>query len=146
MSSGNINYMEEANKWMKKAEKDILAAEINFQQKLYDVSAFLSHQAAEKALKSLYIRKIKRLWKTHDLVGLLVELESNSELLEICDSLNRHYIDTRYPSEVKYTRRMAIIALENSKKVVEWAKKNLKKSESLQKASENSKKTKASKE
>lgn len=120
--------MKEANEWMKKSEKDIVAAEINLQQKLYDVSAFLSHQAAEKALKALYILKFRRLWKTHDLVGLLAELESRSELLEICDELNRHYIDTRYPSEVKYTGKMAKDALENAKKVVEWAKKNLKKS------------------
>src|SRR3989338_5829633 len=111
---------EEVKKWLKKAEKDLLAAKINLQQELYDVSSFLSHQAAEKALKALYILKFKRLWKTHDLVGLLVKLNSEEDLLEICDELNRHYIDTRYPSEAEYTETVAEDAIKNSKKVIEW--------------------------
>ncbi|MBS3056544.1 MAG: HEPN domain-containing protein [Candidatus Aenigmarchaeota archaeon] len=118
---------EEVKKWLKKAEKDLLAAKINLQQELYDVSSFLSHQAAEKALKALYILKFKRLWKTHDLVGLLVKLNSEEDLLEICDELNRHYIDTRYPSEAEYTETVAEDAIKNSKKVVEWVKKKLEK-------------------
>ncbi|MBI3413554.1 MAG: HEPN domain-containing protein [Candidatus Aenigmarchaeota archaeon] len=35
---------------------------MNLKQNLFDVAAFLSHQAAEKALKALYILKFKRLW------------------------------------------------------------------------------------
>jgi HEPN domain-containing protein len=33
--------MEEVDAWLKKAEKDLKAAEINLQQGVYEVSAFL---------------------------------------------------------------------------------------------------------
>ena len=62
--------MEETELWLRKSERDMLAAEVNFKQGLFEESAFFSHQAAEKALKALYIKKFKRLWKVHDLRAL----------------------------------------------------------------------------
>jgi HEPN domain-containing protein len=119
--------MNESDAWIKKAERDLRSSEINFQQCLYDVSAFLSHQSAEKALKAVYIMKFKRLWKTHDLVGLAAKVDAGNEIMEACEGLNVHYIETRYPTEVRYTKSVAEDALENSKAVVEWSKKELKK-------------------
>ena len=57
--------MKEVREWIKKAERDLSNAEYNLQGKRFEVTAFLAHQAAEKALKALYILRFKRLWKTH---------------------------------------------------------------------------------
>lgn len=54
--------MKEVEKWIKKAEKDLVTARVDLNNKEYEAAAFFSHQAAEKALKALYILKFKRLW------------------------------------------------------------------------------------
>lgn len=120
--------MKEVKRWLEKAEKDLLAARVNLQQGLYEISAFLSHQAAEKALKALYILKFKRLWKIHDLEKLCLTLKAGKEMVRISRELNPHYTETRYPVETKYTEEIAKIAVENAKKVVEWVKEKLKRS------------------
>ncbi len=117
--------MEEV-KWIKKAEKDLKAAKINLNEGLYEISAFLSHQAAEKALKALYIFKFKSLWKIHDLKQLSSAVGADEKIISICEKLNPHYIETRYPLETLYTKNIAKEALENATMVVRWAKKKLK--------------------
>lgn len=112
---------------MQKAEEELTAAEINLQQKLYEVSAFLSHQSAEKALKALYILKFKRLWKIHDLFTLGEKIEAPKDILNLCEKLNPHYIATRYPTEEDYTEEMAEEALELARAVIKWSKTKLKK-------------------
>jgi HEPN domain-containing protein len=79
---------KEADVWMKKAEKDLLAACINLRSGLYDVASFLSQQSAEKALKAVYISRFERLWKIHDLAKLGKEIDVPLKILEFCDSLN----------------------------------------------------------
>ncbi len=117
--------MEEVYKWMDKAERDMVAAEINLNQNLYEVSAFLSHQASEKALKALYIFKFKRLWKIHNLVELAKKVNASGNIINVCDALNPHYLATRYPLDEEYSEEKAAEALGNSRKVVKWAKATL---------------------
>ena len=119
--------MKEVNEWFRKAEKDLKAAKINLKQGLFDVSAFLSHQAAEKALKALYILRFKRLWKIHDLKELGNKVGTPANLIKICDSLNPHYIETRYPLEIEYDKEKAKVAINNAKKVIEWVRKKIEK-------------------
>jgi HEPN domain-containing protein len=68
---------------MEKAERDLFAAKINFKEGLFEYSSFLSHQAAEKALKALYILKHKRLWKVHDLKVLAMEVDAPKEIIRL---------------------------------------------------------------
>lgn len=119
--------MKEAKKWINKAKKDIITAEVNLGSKEYEAAAFFSHQAAEKALKALYISKFRRLWKIHDLQQLAVSVGADERTAALCSQLNPHYIATRYPTDLKYTKRHAQKALEEAKMVMEWAKKQLKK-------------------
>ncbi|MBI4167374.1 MAG: HEPN domain-containing protein [Candidatus Aenigmarchaeota archaeon] len=119
--------MKEVIKWVARAGKDLRAANINLKQNLFDVAAFLSHQAAEKALKALYILKFKRLWKIHDLEKLALTLSADKEIIEHCTKLNPHYMDTRYPIDINYNKKMAEDAVKCSEAVVKWAKKRLKK-------------------
>ena len=119
--------MKEAIIWLAKAAKDLVAGKINLGQNLFDVSAFLSHQAAEKALKALYIARFKRLWKIHDLEKLALSLGADEDILKYCRELTPHYIASRYPLDVKYSKKVSEDALKCSKAIVEWATKKLKK-------------------
>jgi len=60
----------EVKNWLEQAEHDIEVAEYNLKGNMLDAAAFYSQQAAEKALKSLYILKLNELWKVHDLVRI----------------------------------------------------------------------------
>ncbi|MEM5811974.1 MAG: HEPN domain-containing protein [Candidatus Aenigmatarchaeota archaeon] len=111
--------MEEIKEWLEKAEKDFFRAEFCLANKDFEDYAFHAHQAVENALKALYIKKFKRLWKTHDLVGLGSKLRIDKNLLKLCDELNRHYIETRYPTGAEYTSEVAERAIKNSKKLLE---------------------------
>jgi len=44
---------QEVKNWLKKAEHDFVTSWVNFQQEIYDASAFFCQQAVEKALKAL---------------------------------------------------------------------------------------------
>lgn len=110
---------------MRRADKDLDDAKFNLEGKRLEVSAFLAHQAAEKALKALYILKFRKLWKIHDLEKLSITLKSGKRITTICKELNPHYLATRYPIEVEYDEDKAKQALENSEKVVEWVKKKV---------------------
>jgi HEPN domain-containing protein len=117
--------MEETMEWLEKAGKDIRTAEVNLKQGIYDASAFFSQQAAEKALKALYIKKKAELWRTHDLGALAKKLGAEKKMTAVCDSLTEHYIATRYPTEAKYGKPDAEEALSQSREVVEWVRKTL---------------------
>lgn len=118
--------MKQAEKWLEKAGKDLGTARVNLEGQEYEAAAFYSHQAAEKALKALYILKFKRLWKTHDLVGLAASVKATS-LLTTCEQLTRHYIETRYPTETEYTEEVSEKALEMAERVVKWVLKKMEK-------------------
>ncbi len=115
----------EHQKWIEKADKDLHDAEISLQQKLYEVAAFLSHQAAEKALKSAYMLKYNKLWKIHNLYDLGKKLDAPEKILDLGEKLNQHYLATRYPVDEEYTEERAEEALEYSKEVLKWAKEKI---------------------
>jgi len=117
--------MEEVSQWIEKAEHDLNTAEVNLKEGIYDASAFFSQQAAEKALKALYILKYRKLWKIHDLYELSKKVGSPKDISNISEKLTQHYIATRYPNEEEYSRKDAEEALGQAKKVMEWVKKKL---------------------
>ncbi len=119
--------MEEIGIWMKTAEKDLNAAEINLDNELYDYAAFLAQQAAEKALKALYLKKFKKIRKIHDLVILAKELEAPLELIEKCKELTPAYLYNRYPdvAPVKNIDEMAKDLIEYAQEVMSWVKQKL---------------------
>jgi len=119
--------MQEVKKWLEKAGKDLRTAKVNLENNEFEAAAFFAHQSAEKALKALFILKFKRLWKIHDLKQLADKVNASKKILEICDQLNPHYIQTRYPVDFTYTRGMTEKAIKDAEKVLEWTKKKIKK-------------------
>lgn len=114
--------MEETKEWLERAEKDLSDAKFNLKGSRFEVSAFLSHQAAEKALKALFILRHKRLWKIHDLVRLSERVDAPKKIINLSDMLNPHYFTTRYPLEVEYNKEKATNALKFARGVVKWVK------------------------
>ena len=133
------------NTWMQ-SEEDLKTAELIIEIGRFYASVFFSQQAAEKALKALYIHQKKLLPKTHNLVELASDLGAPDEVIEACQELNPDYanpnrrlgltVTTRYvdaangiPAKM-YSRNSAITHLEYARTVIAWTKQHLPNSES----------------
>ena len=116
--------MEEYEKWIEQAERDLSNAEYLFEGKRYKETSFFCQQCAKKALKALLLKRNKKLVKIHDLVrlGKLLDLENN--LIKDCEKLSIVYIDSRYPDvgEKSYTKDEALDDLKIAKRILKWVK------------------------
>lgn len=122
---------EEVQRWLTMAKDDLASAKTNLKNRKYYVCAFLSQQAAEKALKALLIKKKNKLFKIHDLVilGRIVELPEN--LIKKAEQLSQVYIESRYgavneivPSK-KFKKQNSEEYLAIATELLKWAKENI---------------------
>ena len=88
---------EEVKRWMEQAGADLKSAKHSLRSKDYYLSAFMCQQAAEKILKSLYLKKYGELRKIHDLAYFAKKLNLSEDLIEKCEELTKAYVETRYP-------------------------------------------------
>ncbi len=123
---------EEIQNWFKQAKRDLQSAKHATQYKDYYVVSFFSHQAVEKALKALHIKKFKELFKTHDVLFLARKVELPERLTSICKKLNPVYIEARYPDASgklpadAYTESDAVSDLKNAEEVLKWIETQIK--------------------
>lgn len=104
MSDPSPEDLVEAERWMREAEEELaVASRIASEPDLPGrVACFHAHLAAEKAIKSLQIRRAVPVRKIHNLVQLVRELPvEDSRGLGPADLnlLNPWTIDGRYPTE-----------------------------------------------
>jgi HEPN domain-containing protein len=125
---------ELAKKWLKQAEYDLKDAEKALSWKSYNLSCFLSQQAAEKALKAyLYFAGAEEVWghSVGSLCKEAIKFDSSFEnIFSQAKALDKYYIPTRYPdalpdeivpSEV-YEEEDAQSALKKAKSIVDFVK------------------------
>lgn len=121
--------------WFKQADYDIKTAEAMFSAKKYIYVVFMCHLSIEKALKGLYQKKLGTMPpKVHNLLFLTEAdgLTLPDPLYELVFNLNRASIPTRYPEDLKqmqkdYPKQKTEKLLVQSKEVLKWLKKELKK-------------------
>ena len=118
---------EEIKKWFEKAEEDFDTAEYNLKGKKLEVCAFFLQQSAEKALKSLYIKKFSKLFKTHDLILLSKKVGAPGKIIEYCKELSPAYQYTRYPDlpVAKDLEKMIGKFLNNTREILKWVKEKI---------------------
>jgi HEPN domain-containing protein len=118
--------MEEVQDWLKKAERDLHIARIAVKELIYEDACFHAQQAAEKALKALYIKQKNALKKIHDLTALGKEVNAPNEIILLCNDLNPYYIATRYPGpDEPIEKEEAQEVVGKTEKVIEWVKERL---------------------
>ncbi len=119
--------MNEFEQWLSKADEDLDTAQYNIDGNKLDAGVFFLQQAAEKALKALYIKNNKRLIRTHDLVVLSRELKAPENIQEFCKLLTPAYHYTRYPDIPRNENLKDEIRglLKSSEEILKWVKKNI---------------------
>ncbi|MFB0545459.1 MAG: HEPN domain-containing protein [Anaerolineae bacterium] len=94
-------------------------------------SVFFSQQAAEKALKALYLYQRRELARTHNLVELAKDLGAPPEVVEAAQELTPDYLVTRYPNAANgvpahmYNLGTAQIHFGCAETVMKWTQKLL---------------------
>lgn len=120
-----------SEEWLRRAKASLVLAKAQDKEgvALEDL-CYQAQQAAEKAMKALYIAKGKEFLFTHDLDRLVLGLEAlGLEITETIDQatiLTRYAIETRYPggfepvSLVEYHE-----AIRLAEEVISWVSKQL---------------------
>ena len=121
--------------WLKQADYDIKTAEImfEFENKRYFYAVFMCHLSIEKALKGIYLDRLKEIPpKTHNLVYLVekIKLLLPENLYDSVFALNRVSVPTRYPDDIQrmlkdYNEERTKKVIESGKEVLQWLKKQL---------------------
>lgn len=92
---------DRSHDWFRQAERDLEQAEESRSSGRHEWACFAAHQAAEKAVKALHLRRGQEAWG-HVVARLLEELPSGStppgELVEKSKVLDGFYIPARYPN------------------------------------------------
>lgn len=119
---------KEVISWLKKAEGDLLAAQIIMKKRtLYWVVCLHCQQAAEKALKAAQIYFLNDFQKGHDLIVLLKLLEGKVDTAIIradVNDLTDYYLTSRYPGtkESELTLKDAHSAHKKAQKIFKFIK------------------------
>lgn len=116
--------------WLKQADYDMDTAEIMFDSKRYFYAVFMCHLSIEKALKGLYLQRLKEIPpKVHNLVYLLnkIGIKPSEPAGRFLVKLNEASIVTRYPEELDklqkdFTQPVVKDILLRSKEALEWIK------------------------
>lgn len=123
---------DEAAQWLRLAQVDFRTASQLVQDQIYYAAVFFAQQAAEKALKGLWIARFRQLApRTHNLVTLARELDGDALLIQAAAELSPEYILTRDSTpevaspEDLYDRQSAEIHLDAARSIVDWAESRL---------------------
>ena len=95
--------MHRHSAWLEIVETDLNSAKVLLKSGLFSTALFHGQQAAEKALKAYLVLKKGSVYKTHDLVKLVVlctQIDADfKHFTEIAITLNPFSTEHRYPSE-----------------------------------------------
>ena len=118
--------------WMEQAEHDLEVARGNRDNGWHDTSVVQSQQAAEKAVKALWMRCHKRLpQRTHAVNQVAREVDAPSEVVAAGTRLARAYFASRYPGMGPAPPFRSISAdeadgrLRDAEEIMAWVKQRL---------------------
>ena len=122
--------------WFDEALDDYATAQDLMKLRRYSKVCFFCHQASEKVVTALMIKRVGRYEALHSVAELLKRLKEHlnvpEDLIRKADILDRFYIPTRHsnawPSGAPYkhyTEEDARIALEYAREVISFAKREI---------------------
>lgn len=121
--------------WLRQAEADLAAGKDSLASGHFEWACFCAQQAAEKAVKALFLRRGADAWG-HTITPLLGNLAGedrpDEELTTCAKILDKHYIPTRYPNGLDsgapadyYTRREAEAACDCARRIIDFCTRSI---------------------
>lgn len=125
---------KEVEEWWLQALKDLNSAEKNLTIEEFYLTAFLCQQSVEKALKALYMHRLKESpGATHSLIFLGRNVGIPDEYYNTLRRISPDFVVARYPNAAHalpyelYDEAIAKERLELARKVIAWVQAELKK-------------------
>jgi HEPN domain-containing protein len=128
---------DRSDDWFRQAEADLEHAELSARESDYEWSSFAAQQAAEKAIKAVYLFHHGDPWG-HSLLTLMQSLPAEiaasvtRELLDSARVLDKGYIQARYPNGFAlgapvdyFTERDALEAIAHAKSILEFCRSQI---------------------
>ncbi len=120
----------DSDEWYKQSEYDFRTAEKMFESGRHIYAVFMCHLSIEKALKGLFVERIKLLPpKSHNLMYFVdkLELKPESNIDEFLTLLNDQGIATRYPESLEkliliFSKEKTELIIEQTRETLEWIK------------------------
>ena len=121
---------KEYEEWLRQADYDINTAEFMFGGGRYFYAVFMCHLSIEKALKGVYLERLKEVPpKVHNLIYLLNKagIKPPEIIGRFLVKLNEASVVTRYPDNIEklqrdYTKDVVRDIVSKSKEALEWIK------------------------
>jgi len=121
---------KEYEEWLRQADYDINTAEFMFGGGRYFYAVFMCHLSIEKALKGVYLERLKEVPpKVHNLIYLLNKagVKPPEIIGRFLVKLNEASVVTRYPDNIErlqrdYTKDVVRDIVSKSKEALEWIK------------------------
>ena len=122
--------------WFRQAEADLQHARNSLESGDFEWSCFAAHQAAEKALKAVFLKFGMDAWG-HTITVLIGNLPKTSDapseiLVNYARILDKFYIPTRYPNGFEsgaptdfYTSEEAHNAIHQAKEILEYCRNQI---------------------
>lgn len=118
--------------WIRQAVADLEHAELSAREADYEWGCFAAQQAAEKAIKALYLFNHGDPWG-HSLLALLQglpkEIPVDAALLDSARALDKEYIQARYPNGFAlgapldyFTERDTLESISHAKSILEFCR------------------------
>ena len=119
--------------WFRQAEADLRHARHALEDRDFEWSCFAAQQAAEKALKAVFLKSSMDAWG-HTLTVLIGNLPraigpAPAALVDYARMLDKHYIPTRYPNGFAsgaptdfYTHQEAVNAIQHAEAIIEFCR------------------------
>ncbi len=107
--------------WLKQSERDLEHAKSSKDGGFYEWACFSAQQAAEKALKAVYLYNNEEAWG-HSVLNLIKGLKSATiDLEEKAAKLDRYYIPTRYANSFESGAPMDYFFKEDAEEAIRYA-------------------------
>ena len=125
---------ERSRDWFNQAKRDLENAKYELDGGFFEFSCFLSYQAADMALKSLYQRTGAEAFG-HSITGLIQRFpltdNFDEKLLDEAKELDKAYIPTRYPDSIPEGSPFMMYSAEEARRLMIYAGHILKRSEDI---------------
>ena len=124
----------DAKRWMDYAENDLAVAKhllTTFHPKPLEIICYHCQQAAEKAVKAIYIALgiPGGVPRKHDLTFLLEQMKYRipvtEELMDHADELNSYSVVVRYPNEIQIDEHEVRLSIRYAEEILTWARESL---------------------
>ena len=124
--------MERSRDWLDQAEWDLAHAKSGMEREFYDWSCFSAQQAAEKAVKAVFLKLGAEAWG-HSVADLLSALSQrytvHKNLLRAALELDKAYIPARHPNahpsgspRERYTEEEAQRLISHAERIIRFCK------------------------